>query len=266
MRRRLREKINDFKHLTLGLPRFAVKATDCFVTSFPRAGNTWMRYMLLYALFPDEQWDLPRIEQRMPIIDRHDIRRAIGAMGDAPFRLFKSHEPFQPHYLAGRTAYIVRDGRDAIVSYYHYRQHMNHLEMELSQYIDQSLRGRFRYGAWQDHVAGWLAHAEHPSILIVRYEDMVENPARELKRVLEHFGQNVSDEQIDRAVERSSVENVNKGFAKWAKQQSRQFSGGLGGGSGKGKQLLSAADQQLFVQYAGEMLRKLGYLEADHPS
>ncbi len=265
MRRRLREKWNDFKYLTLGLKRFEVRATDCFVTSFPRAGNTWMRYMLLYALFPDEPWELPEIEERMPIIDRHDIRRAIRRMGDAPFRLFKSHEQFQPYYLAGKTAYIVRDGRDAIVSYYHYRQHMNRLEMPLSQYIARSLRGDFRYGSWQTHVKGWMAHASHPHMLIVRYEDMVADAGRELKRVLTHFGLPVSDERIAAAVERSSVDQVNKGFARWASQQSRQFSGGLGGGSGKGKKLLSEADQALFMEHAGDVLRELGYVSDAPP-
>ena len=261
MRRRLREKWNDFKYLTLGLKRFEVRPTDCFLTSFPRAGNTWMRYMLLYALFPDEPWELPEIEERMPIIDRHDIRKAIRRMGNAPYRLFKSHEQFQPYYLSGRTVYIVRDGRDSIVSYYHYRQHMNNLKMSLSEYVARSLRGEFRYGSWQDHVRGWMAHASHPNVLVVRYEEMVADPGAQLRRVLEHFNLSVSDERIAAAVERSSVDQVNKGFARWASQHSRQFSGGLGGGTGKGRKLLSQADLELFERYAGDLLRELGYLE-----
>jgi len=259
MRRRLREFFNDLKYQTIGLPRFKVRTGDCFVTSFPRSGNTWMRYMLFHALYGDHQWDLTQIERRMPIVDRPDIRRSIKAMGDQPFRLFKSHEPFRHYFLTGKTAYLVRDGRDALVSYYHYRLHMNQTRRTMSQWVRRSIRGRFRYGPWHDHVAGWLAHQEHPSVIVVRYEQMVDEPARQLKRVLDHFGLPVSDEQIERAAAEVTIDHVNRGFERWASDQARQYNGGLGGGSGKGRDQLAAEDHVFFMRRAGEVMERLGY-------
>ena len=220
-----------------------------------------MRYLLFHALYGDHQWGLTQIEQQMPIIDRPDIRQALRALGDPPFRLFKSHEPFRPYFLGGKTAYLVRDGRDALVSYHHYRRHMNQTQRTLPHWIRRSIRGQFRYGAWHDHVTGWLAHAEHPSVIIVHYDRMIEDPARQLKRILDHFALPVPNERIERAAAEITIGRVNRGFQRWASEQSRQYSGGLGGGSGRGREQLSEEDHAFFMKYAGDVMGQLGYMQ-----
>ena len=73
MRRRIREAFARFKHFRLEVPRLEVRPSDCFVVSWPRSGNTWLRYLLSYALRPDQEWDLSAIEQWMPTISRPDL-------------------------------------------------------------------------------------------------------------------------------------------------------------------------------------------------
>lgn len=261
MRRRLAEMYRDFKHLALKIPRIEVRASDCFLVSFPRSGNTWMRYMLFGALHPDRQWDLPQIEDQMPIIDRPDLKNLLGAMEQMPARMFKSHEQVSPHCLKGKVAYIIRDGRDALLSYHKYRQQMNKLKIPFHDFLRRSLEGRYRYGSWADHVRGWLGHEADPHMLMIRYEQMVADPAAELSRTLAHFGFDVDRPLIEAAAKRSSVERVNAGFAKVAAQQQRNFSGGSGGGSGKWRSAYSPADLALFQRHGGDMLKQMGYDE-----
>jgi Sulfotransferase domain len=258
MRRRLHQAYLDFKHLTLGVPRLDVRPTDCFITSWPRSGNTWLRYMVFYALYPQREWDLVSIEEQMPIVDRRDLGRALAKLAGQPWRLFKSHEPFQRYYLKGKTAYVVRDGRDAIVSFYHYRTKLTGGNLSWRRFLEESLAGKHRYGSWQDHVAGWLDH-DAASVLVVRYEEMLADPRGALKRVLAHFGRGVPDEQVTAAVERSSVDQVNKGFQRYAAEKDKSFSGGLGGGSGRWRRSFSDADLALFNEHAGDVMRRLGY-------
>lgn len=259
MRRRLHQAYLDFKHLTLGVPRLDVRPTDCFITSWPRSGNTWMRYMVFYALYPQDEWDLVTIEKRMPTVDRRDLRKALKQIEGEPFRMFKSHELFQPYYLKGRTAYVVRDGRDATLSLYHYRTNLNRRKIEWGDYLRDSLAGRHHFGGWPQHVGGWTRHGEDEGVRLVRYEDMLADPKRELRRVLDHFQQEVPESQLDAAVERSSVDQVNKGFQRYAAQRDKQFSGGTGGGAGKWRSAFSNDDLKLFNDHAGDLLRQLGY-------
>jgi len=174
-------------------------------------------------------------------------------------RLLMTHEPFRPYLLNGKTAYLFRDGRDAVVSYHHYRVHRNRMAISQSDYLRRSLAGKFRYGAWQTHVAGWWAHRDHPNICLVRYEDMLQDAERSLRRVLNHFGFAVPDAQIRFAVERSSVDRVSEGFSQVAAARQKQFSGGTGGGHGKWRSRFSEADLALFMEHAGAMIETLGY-------
>ena len=268
MRRRLAEAYGDFKYLKLKLPRLEVRPTDCFVVSWPRSGNTWLRYMLYHGLYPDRNWDLESLDRAMPSVANPDLRRLLPALEGQPFRMFKSHDPCHAYFFQGRIAYIVRDGRDAVCSFYHYRTNLNRQETAFRDYLDRSLTGAFRYGSWHEHVAGWLAREGEPSLLIVRYEDMLADPRSVLRRVLSHFGTNLSDERLDEAVRRSSVDRVNRGFQNQAATREKQFSGGLGGGSGRHREMFGADDESLFMQKAGDTMRRLGYVpgDVDHAS
>ena len=259
MRRRIRQAIAEFKHVKLGLPRLEVKPSDCFVTSWPRSGNTWMRYLVFYSLYPDSRWDLVSIEERMPIIDRDDLKKVLPTM-DEP-RMFKSHDPFAPYMLGGRVAYILRDGRDAMVSLYNYRTQMAHIDEPFGEFLRKTLEGRYAYGPWHEHVAGWLDHGGDPAVLIVRYEDMLKDPGAQAKRVLQHFGLDASDQRVARSVERSNIDQVNKGFQRYAANKGRKMTGGLGGGKGRWREMYSDADLELFMRYSGEAMRRAGYGE-----
>jgi hypothetical protein len=259
MRRKIRKAIQTFKHRRLLIPRFEVRPTDCFVTSWPRSGNTWMRYLIFYALFDNNTTDLAVVEDNIPIVDRPDLKSMLERMESRPRRMFKSHEPFAPYYLPGRTAYIIRDGRDATLSLYNYRTQLNKLKMPLSEFIRRTINDEFDYGSWHKHVAGWIANDPHPNLLLIRYEDMLKDTPAQLKKLLTHFGVEIAPERITRAVELANIENVNKGFQKQAADKNRTFSGGLGGGSGKAKAAFSEDDTKLFMEHAGDLMRRLGY-------
>lgn len=263
MRRRLAEAYSEFKSLKLKIPRLEVRPTDCFVVSWPRSGNTWLRYMLYHGLYPHRDWDLESLDQAMPSVANPGLRRLLPALEEQRFRMFKSHDPCLPYLFRGRIAYLVRDGRDAICSFYHYRKNLNSQKVAFEDYLAQSLGGAFRYGSWHEHVAGWMACDSHPSLLIVRYEDMLADPRAILGRILSHFGATLSDEQLDEAIRRSSVDRVNQGFQMQAAARQKQFSGGLGGGSGRHRRMFDATDESLFMQRSGDVMRRLGYVP-DH--
>jgi len=259
MRRRLKQAYRNFKYIRLNRPRVKVRPTDGFVTSWPRSGNTWMRYLLFGALYPDVSWDLVSLNKQMPSIADPDLNQLLAELDNHAFRMFKSHENAQEYILGGRVVYLVRDGRDATCSFYHYRTKLNKRDYTFRQYLERSLAGKFRYGSWHEHVCNWLSYESHPSLLVVRYEDMLVDAATQLKRVLNHFGTEVAEDCITAAVERSSVGRVNQGFAQYAAGKDRQFSGGQGGGTGKFRQWFTEQDELLFMEYAGETMQKLGY-------
>jgi hypothetical protein len=68
-----------------------------------------------------------------------------------------------------------------------------------------------RIGSWADHVNSWLATRQgHESFILMRYEDLQENQARELARVAQFMGLAADSGRINQAIERSSAANMRK--------------------------------------------------------
>jgi hypothetical protein len=82
----------------------------------------------------------------------------------------------------------------------------------------------------------WFGHREgDPRFLLLRYEDMISDTGRELKKVVAFLGLHVTDEQIARAVERSSAGKMRK------MEQEQSDKSGLTKGSRKDLSFVRAA-------------------------
>lgn len=79
----------------------------------------------------------------------------------------------------GKAIYVVRDGRSAIISYYHYI--MNYTPGAVASLRDVVL-GKCAFGSWSDHIEAWTP-MERSDTLLLRYENMVQNPHRIVKAI-----------------------------------------------------------------------------------
>jgi hypothetical protein len=187
---------------------------DIFLVSYPRSGNTWTRFLLSNLIYPDEPTTFLNIESRIPEI-YFNFDRAMRRLPRP--RILKSHECFQPHYP--RVIYVVRDPRDVAVSYYHHNVKARNIpeDYPMESFVPRFMASEFDrlFGSWHDNVLSWISlRGDDPHFLMLRYEDMKEDPARELSRMiafLEYcsFRKIVfSREAIEKAIELSSPERM----------------------------------------------------------
>ena len=77
---------------------------------------------------------------------------------------FKSHNLPDPDYR--KVIYIVRDGRDVLVSYHHFQESMG---SDRSSY-ESLLSGQgLPFGRWHEHVNVWVSNPFNIELLFVRY-------------------------------------------------------------------------------------------------
>jgi hypothetical protein len=193
---------------------------DIFLVSYGRSGSTWARFLIANLVNTDDPVTFLNVESRIPniyIFPDRVLRRVLRP------RILKSHEPFDHRYE--RIIYIVRDPRDLAVSLYHYDLKRGGLpeEYPMDDFVPLFVAGSERvisWGPWGEHILSWLStRGGHDRFLLVRYEDLLENPKRELAKMTTLLGVDGSEENLVRAVELSSIDRMKN----LERQQSRQW-------------------------------------------
>jgi hypothetical protein len=217
---------------------------DVFLVSFPRSGNTWLRYMLT-LLHPglretdsrDIHWVIPNLDQA-PDLKATPIPRVI-----------KSHSLFNPRYP--RVIYLLRDGRDATHSYYLFCRKEYGYEGSFEMFLEQ--RPFFRW-KWHEHVESWLSGSHETPLLVVRYEDMLVDVEKQLRRVLDFLGWKPADGEIRQAVQGTQIERMRH------KESTGSFLAHVGQGrAGIWSERFSDGELALFMCHARETLLRFGY-------
>lgn len=225
-----------------------ISEDDVFLTSYPRSGNTWLRYLLMSYRYPECDLDMPTIRKTMP-----DLHRGI----DADFfatpspRVIKSHTLYCDEYP--KILYLLRDGRDCYWSYYNRQKHGNEYHKSFERFFYEANAGHIWPSSWHDHVRSWVEQDGDSPLLIVRYEDLVSQPLVQLRNIVEFVGWAWDAPLAERAIQLASVESV------WGGVQEVGKIGGVSGGAGAWRDVYSPKMLQDFNQVSGGLLRRFGY-------
>lgn len=248
--------------------QMTVLPDDLFIVSYPKSGNTWTRFLLGNLIYQDEPVTFRNVESRIPSIYIFSDRQLL----QLP-RIFKSHDCFDPRYR--KVIYIVRDPRDVTVSAYHYSIKVKLLPdtCRMEEFVPLFMSGTFgsglladpRWGSWYDNVASWLAMQHNRKFLLLRYEDMLDDAARELRKVADFLGINAPPDRIARAVELSSADKMREMEKTQSKdwqltketRQDKPFVRKARAGGWK-SEIPLAAVAQLEAEW-GSLMRTLGY-------
>ena len=195
-----------------GRMELQVRPTDVFISSYPRSGTTLTQW-ILYLLTHDEQPDPAHLTQVSPWFERSLATGEVTAEDLERFplpRVFKSHLPRQWLPDGARYIYVERDGLDVLTSYFHFYRAYLGFEGTLDDFYGRFMDGRVQYGSWFEHVAGWHERASDPSVLIVRYEDLLSDRKASIERIVEFLGWECDERRIDRAVIESSFDAMKR--------------------------------------------------------
>lgn len=150
--------------------RYGVKQSDIFLVSYPRSGNTWIRFMLLQARPGFTENDFQRINEIIP-----DMHGNLTWFQCRRTNLVKSHlthwQPFR------RVIYLVRDGRAATHSNWRYQRDEGRFHGTFEDFVSHP----HWPSTWSEHVSGWAQAPE--TELVIRYEDVVSHPCEQLLRI-----------------------------------------------------------------------------------
>lgn len=192
---------------------------DIAVVSFAKSGRTWLRVMLSHLF--QTRYGLPE----EIIIEGENLHRM---NPDIPVFLF-THGGYvedirpiggpQSPYCGKRLIFLARHPADTAVSYYfHNMNRINPLKKDLKRLPDDlSQTSLFEFvtnDSWGmpaivDYLNRWAdALAQHPSHLLVRYEDLRLDPKPQLQRISRFIGESFDEAAFDEAIDFASFERL----------------------------------------------------------
>jgi hypothetical protein len=177
--------------------------------SYPRSGNTWTRFLIANLVHADKDVSFANIEKLIPDTSSQS-NRALKATPRP--RIIKTHEYFDHRYP--KIIYIVRDPRDVVLSYYDFQRKYMQIDDQypLDRYVDDFVNGKLisiGWGTWGENVASWMStRGRQNNFLLLRYEDMMRDTARELDRIARFMGIDPTAGRLQRAIDRSSADRM----------------------------------------------------------
>lgn len=182
-------------------------------------------------------------------------------------------------YPDGRLIFIVRDGRDAALSHRFQAfidnpKSLSAEDMRIRQKFIEApesfLNGQqsiFTEKGIQKAAQGWVHNvAETHQVaqeiyakryLVLRYEDLLHSPARELERIWAFLGASLDAAGLFEALEQEFAQNPD---AEWQQQKAGDIASALKKGkAGSWRNLFTSRDRQIFWEIAGETLQAWNY-------
>lgn len=126
------------------------------LASYPRSGNTWLRYMIADLIFQirgqEATTNLPGFNRIIPDLAHEELSGRVLRIDGLPF--VKTHQEYTPSFVGG--IYVYRDPADTLISHYYYRR--DHIadpnDMTTNWGIEPFCF--FMRGAWKRHLQSYI--------------------------------------------------------------------------------------------------------------
>tara|TARA_B100001250_G_scaffold103881_1_gene87593 strand:- start:33 stop:899 length:867 start_codon:yes stop_codon:yes gene_type:complete len=226
-----------------------------WLASYPKSGNTWLRFFLISLFFSGKKVNLNHLKHIISFPSKSHFSNLIDDLLDIKkisrnwetsqniinkekkIKIFKTHNMlcrFGNNYFTNikntmGAVHIVRDPRNVITSI---KNHYNLDSLNIAKQflfnekniITMSEKQKEKYithneyplptvlGSWKTHYLSWKNMKKN--YLLVKYENLIQNPLEEFRKISKYFSQILSleftNDQIEEAVKLSSFEKLKK--------------------------------------------------------
>jgi hypothetical protein len=187
-------------------PTTYAETNDVYIAAFPKSGVTWLQHLTAGLLYGFDVRCVHDIIVQTLVPDLHALNFYLRTNS---LSVFKTHD--YPKENMQNVVHLIRDGRDALVSYVAMLRNQGH-NASCESLLNESKPISFE---WAEHTLAWIANPFGARIIRIHYEDLQLKPIETLERYADFLKVKVDKQRIQEILEQASFANMQ---AKEAKQ------------------------------------------------
>jgi len=258
-------------------------AGDIFVSTFSKSGTNWMMQIAHQIAWLGEgeyenihdavAWpDTPSKRAQKTITPL--LGNEIKELSPTGLRVIKTHISalYVPYSEQAKYLVVIRDPKEVFVSSYPFVASLaGPLLPDVENWLDAFLSKHWsmNFGnTWAEHTNSYWQLRNKPNVLLISYTELKHKPEAGIRRVAETLGVDLTEEQFNKVVEKSSLEYMKGINHKFNPMSGGKFPWGSDftmirkGETGKSSELLSKAQQ---IRIDEHFMQELRDLDSDFP-
>jgi hypothetical protein len=246
---------------------------DVFVATFAKSGTNWMMQIAQQIAHRGEA-EFPHIHAVVPWPDAPSLGpiplKDTGPRDTSPtcLRIIKTHleTEFVPYDEKSTYLTILRDPKEVLVSSYYFMGGilgvLSHVSIDDWYEVAMAPGGLME--SWAIHAASFWDWRNRPNVLVLNFSEIKREPRESIVRVAAIMGVELTEAQLAKVIERSSVEYMKAHESQFAPPQppfgdkSKPTLMIRRGASGQSEELLSPTQQAEIDRLCLEGLRRIG--------
>jgi hypothetical protein len=247
---------------------------DVFVCTYAKSGTYWtMQIALQIAHFGEAEFNhvhdiIPWPDLYMPTaIQLEDSKPQ--EQSPTGLRVIKTHldAEYVPYHPDAKYIVVVRDPKEAFVSSYFFALALSpfgKMEIGVDEWLELFLENQSPYNSWASHTASFWPWHKRSNVLYLSFAELKKNHKATSARIAELMGVDLSEAQLEKVVEKSSFQYMQKIDDKFTPNIPMMVKNQPGsvmvrkGQSGKSSELISVEQQTIIDTFSQAELKLLG--------